>query len=127
MYAPDFLLTNALVFEIIQSRRLIYPLSRTANMANLHHMIFQWAFSSRRTSPASENLLTYLPALWHNFITALQTWATLGSPSPKNPGSLTILQHLSGARRKAEVQMSERLVLWEQASWPLHRAAQLVN
>lgn len=31
----------------------------------------------------------------------------------KNPGSLTIIQHLSEAQRKAEAQMSERLVLWE--------------
>lgn len=44
---------------------------------------------------------------------------------PKNPGSLTIIKHLSGAQRKAEAQMSDRLVLW--SSWPLYWAAQLVN
>lgn len=44
---------------------------------------------------------------------------------PWRPGSLTIIQHLSATQRKAEAQMSHRLVLW--APWPLHWAAQSVN
>lgn len=38
-------------------------------------------------------------------------------PSPKNPGSLTVNQHLSRALRKAVAQMSGSLVLWKQGSW----------
>lgn len=57
----------------------------------------------------------------------IQGWSTFTSPFLRTAGSLATIQHLSGTWRKAEAQMSHRLVLWEEIPWPLHWAVQSLN